>query len=198
MTWFAGPSERRGKELQQHGARLLSCVSLGALMLAGVHPAGAQIAGDPQAPNSDPEDGRVYAGCVLSPSTVADIEADIENSAMASEEVAPIGDADVDFIVVYAIDKDNNGQSISGGGTTGPVICRSPNNTDITVTTEDTDIENVNILDADDAFVLRYQIEEEPGAADRICHTVDDVVDCFDICEAGSAGNGCLFEDIIE
>jgi len=197
MTWFAGPSERRGKELQQHGARLLSCVSLGALMLAGVHPAGAPIAGDPQAPDP-PEDGRVYAGCVLGSDTVSRILGDIENSAISSEdELSPI-DPDLDFIVVYAIANDNNGQPIVEGGTTGPVICRSADVTDITVTTEDTDIENVNILDADDAFVLRYQIEEEPGAADRICHTVDDVVDCFDICEAGSAGDGCLFEDIIE
>lgn len=165
------------------GVRKSICAGAAGLLIAGlVQPAFSQTLNNPQ-------NARFFAGCVLPMSAVRAIEDAIGDASITGGQQR-IPSPDLDFIVVYAIDKDSNGQNLAGGGTTGPILCRSAQNTEVVVTSEDTPIENADILDPDEALVLRYQ-DQGSGAADRVCHSVENNVDCVDVCEAGSAGDGC-------
>jgi hypothetical protein len=120
--------------------------------------------------------GHVWAGCVLSPEAVAALEASVDAG-------AGIGTPEVAFVVVYSL-KENDGQPI-GSGFTGPVICTNPGLVATPApTTQTTDIgtasDTVTILDAEEAFLLRYQFEDAPTDIEkRVCHTVDSNTDCF-------------------
>lgn len=130
---------------------------------------------------------RAYAGCVLTGSTVSGLLTDLGTSGIAQHTN---GSPEVAFVVVYALNNDNDGQPATVRGTrgfTGPVICRNQDVTGIANTTQTTRIPasgTVNVLDVEDVFILRYVLNGPANAGTRekvICHTVDANTDCFRI-----------------
>jgi hypothetical protein len=149
-----------------------------------------------QADPPGPAPNKVWGGCVLdvtSPTgTVANLMADLEKGGIPSPEVS--------FVVVYTLANDNNGQDLGNGTFTGPVICTNRAEVDITAhdkngnpLKETTDIPtqtdpggatSVDILEAEEAFLLQYLLNTGDNAGDtekRVCHTTDANVDCFRI-----------------
>jgi hypothetical protein len=158
-----------------------------ALLLGGSVPALATGPTDP--PN--PAVSHVWAGCELSPATLEALAAD------AAVEVE--GTAQISFVVVYTLSNDNDGQLLGESGFTGPVLCTNPFEVGITALqkdgttplTETSDIPaqtdpggatTVDILEAEEAFIIKYRLDNGANAEDiekRVCHTVDGNVDCF-------------------
>jgi hypothetical protein len=88
----------------------------------------------------------------------------------------------VDFIVVYGRTNPNNGQLLTNGGYTGPILCVAPGTTS-TGTDESTPLQNVEIRGTQDALIIQ---NKPSGAAaintgDRFCHSTLNNVDCFRI-----------------
>ena len=151
----------------------------------------------------DPAADHVYGGCVLSEAAIAalEIDASVEDTGGEEPEAVP---ARISFVVVYTLTEDpedNDGQTL-GAGSTGPVICINPVDVNITAfeadgetpLTEQSDIptdtdpnfedgNTVDVLETEEAFIIKYQHrfdEETLGDIEkRICHTVDENVDCF-------------------
>jgi hypothetical protein len=149
----------------------------GAIALATALLLGSPIPALSQVAPPDPEESHVWAGCVLDAATVAALQTDVNVGIEAELD----SDIEVAFVVVYSL-KENDGQPIDSGFT-GPVICTNP---DLVAeeTTQTDDIgsagDTVTILDAEEAFLLRYQFEESPEVIEkRVCHTVDNNTDCF-------------------
>ena len=141
---------------------------------------------------SDPIPNRIFAECKLSADTVASLEQDILDTNSPPPNDPEIDSPLISYVVIYAIDNDNNGQRVlaDGQGTvgpvlgfTGPVICVAPDiNIDTALQTDD--IIEIDILDLQDALILRHaptSASEGDPAANRICHTTDGNTDCFDI-----------------
>jgi len=196
---IGGPSFGAGLDRRVRGGRaqttrwcgMPSACKAMALALALV------VGGSVQALAQDPpnqEANKVWGGCSLDPATVSELETDIE--------AGGIPNAKVDFIVVYSQENPNNGQKRSGPGYTGPVICTNPNEVDITAfdkngeaggvrLSETTDIPTqtdaggamtVDILSAEEAFVLQHKLKDGSNTGEiqnRVCHTTDANVDCF-------------------
>ena len=177
------------------GARHVSRFAIGyralvILALAGwVLPATAQQPGPPTA-------NQVFANCVLgntSPpppgtiNTVAGLQADILR-ANPSGNANKIANPTIAYVIIYEVDNDNNGQPLvdrfgNPVGFTGPVICVHPD-FDITPVLQTTDIPNVDILDVQDALIVRTTPEgADPSVADanRTCHTTDGTTSCYNI-----------------
>jgi hypothetical protein len=152
----------------------------GAIALATTLLLGSPIPALSQVAPPDPEDSHVWAGCVLDAATVAALQADVNVGIEAELD----SDIEIAFVVVYSLNNDNDGQPVTGG-TTGPVICTNPEVVDTpSPTTQTTNIgsadDTVTILDAEEAFLLRYQFEDPPEDIEkRVCHTVDNNTDCF-------------------
>jgi hypothetical protein len=103
----------------------------------------------------------------------------VEAAVEASNRIQ--GDAQIAFVVVYSL-QENDGQAVQapGGasGFTGPIICKNPALT-VTETDQTANLNNITILDAEEAFVLRYQ--SGSTVRKRICHSVDANTDCFNV-----------------
>lgn len=140
-----------------------------------------------------PQPERVWGGCVLDPATVAEIQADVN----VGIGLASATDIRVAFVVVYSLN-DNDGQGpVSLGpatGFTGPILCTNPaevgipnevtESADIPAQTGPSGATSIDILDLEEAMILRYDVNG--GAADgtiekRFCHTVGVNNDCFRI-----------------
>jgi hypothetical protein len=138
-----------------------------AILLASMY--SAAVAQQPQ----DPLPNRIWGGCVLN--DMSGVEAAVE----ASNRIQ--GDAQIAFVVVYSL-QENDGQAVQapGGasGFTGPIICKNPALT-VTETDQTANLNNITILDAEEAFVLRYQ--SGSTVRKRICHSVDANTDCFNV-----------------
>jgi hypothetical protein len=140
------------------------------------------LPGEATPPNPEAVDGplanRVWAGCTLNSTTVNNISNRIKLGTGIDGTKT-----DVSFIVVYTFKNPNNGQALTAGGETGPVVCIAPN-VRIEKTREAEDIPtaedqgasvlNVDLLDLSEALLIRYgytlgtkQIKEN-----RFCHTV--------------------------
>jgi hypothetical protein len=166
--------------------RRLACAAAAlasAMLLGGSVQALAQTPG--------PQADHVWGGCELSPATVTALAAD---AAVEAE-----GTAEISFVVVYTLSNDNNGQPLGEAGFTGPVICVNPAEAGITAfeagegprLTETSDIPTetdpggaatVDILEAEESFIVKYQLNGGANGGDiekRVCHTVDGNVDCF-------------------
>jgi hypothetical protein len=131
-----------------------------------------------------PEANHVWAGCTLSNTTVNDIR-----SAIQAGQNIDKPNVEVSYLVVYSSNNPNNGQPLTAGGFTGPVICTAPAvppfpQVLIEKTTESEDIPNsadqpgatsVDLLDISEALVLRYSYQPTGAALkkeSRFCHTV--------------------------
>jgi hypothetical protein len=164
------------------GVATRTCVAtaFAALLVAGSSvPALAQTANE------------IWAGCVLSTggeegeaNTVGDLAGDLIDSGISDND-----DLQVAFVVVYSLKNDNDGQPVSGGFT-GPVICANPEVVSVPLETtsqtdnippdDDEDHDTVTISDAEEAFLLQYQFDQEPTDIEkRFCHTVDSETFCF-------------------
>jgi len=126
-------------------------------------------------PASAQEANRIWAGC-----TLGDLAADLEEQIQNQSGSGPrnIADAEVAFVVVYSLNNGNDGQPVGTSGFTGPVICTAPGFS-IATTSQTATINNANILDAEDAFFLRYQVGS--SVRKRVCHTVGSSTDCFTV-----------------
>src|SRR5690349_15526481 len=89
---------------------------------------------DPNVP--PPALNRVWAGCSLDYSTVNGIRTAIASGTNIDGE-----GLDVSFIVVYSLGHTNDGQPLTTGGTTGPIICLGEY-TAVAPTTEQKDLPN--------------------------------------------------------
>ena len=145
------------------------------LFAGGVVPAKAQTANE------------VSADCVLSSPTVAALQADVAD---IGEDMPDAEDVEVAFVMVYALNNDNDGQPLDDdGGYTGPILCSNPDLVGVQDTTQDAAIPgsravSVDTLDAEDVFILRYALNGGTNGGDIekvICHTVDANVNCFRI-----------------
>ena len=155
------------------------------------------LAGGTPAAMADPMPNRVFAECVLNTSsqgqqinTVAGLQEDIldANPPGNADEIQDDPPPEIAYVIIYAINNDNNGQLLVDNqenpvGFTGPVICVHPD-FDITEVLQTTDIPDVDILDVQDALILRHTPEGAAASvedANRTCHTTDGNTDCFDI-----------------
>lgn len=158
----------------------IACAALAALFLAsGTSPAIAIDVGD-----ADPLPNRVYAECVLSDDAVEALVESIEDVNSNRPNDPEIVGA-VSYVIVYVVGNDNNGQEIVDDvslGFTGPAICINDLEVEIAPALQTDDIPDVDILDLQDALILRHAPAGDgaPGA-NRICHTTDGNTDCFDI-----------------
>jgi hypothetical protein len=155
--------------------------ALAVLILAGGTPSALAIdVGD-----ADPLPNRVYAECELSPEAVEALIESIEDVNSANPNDPEIV-GDVSYVIVYVVGNDNNGQEIVDTpvslGFTGPVVCIDPAQVGIDPALQTDDIANIDILDLQDALILRHAPAGagSPGA-NRTCHTTDGNTDCFDI-----------------
>lgn len=128
----------------------------------------------------------VFDGCVLNSNsgegeidTIAGLEADLEVG-------SGIGDAQVDFVLVYSLANDNDGQDLGEAGFTGPILCTRPAVVGVagvnsTATDENTPIgteaDPVDITALEQALILQY--DKDGTREKRICHTVAGNTDCF-------------------
>jgi hypothetical protein len=155
-------------------------------MAIGTWASSAAFAVDP------PQPERVWGGCVLSPGTVAAIQADVNDGIGADADT----DIQVAFLFVYSLN-DNDGQGpVKSGpvtGFTGPVLCANSDADFVDrvvlepVKIKETDdvpsSGTVDILDIEEAMILRYRL----GNGDiekRVCHTTGNNNDCFRIPQA--------------
>jgi hypothetical protein len=119
-----------------------------------------------------PDLNRIWAGCALSQDAVDALTADVAAG-------QGIGDPEIAFVVVYSLNNDNDGQPVTvqgQAGFTGPIICSvSPP----VPTSQTANVGPVTILDAEEAFLVRYQ--SGSSIAKRVCHTVNNNTDCFRI-----------------
>jgi hypothetical protein len=150
------------------------------LLAGGTHSAMAVDVGD-----VDVIPDQVYAECELSADAVEALVESIEDVNSPNPNDAEIV-GEVSYVVVYVVGNDNNGQEIvddgSSLGFTGPVICVDADAVGIEPALQTDDIPGVDILDLQDALILRHAPAGDgaPGA-NRICHTTDGNTDCFDI-----------------
>ena len=151
----------------------------GLFLAGGASPAIAIDVGD-----ADPLPDRVYAECVLSDDAVEALVESIEDVNSNNPNDPEIVGA-VSYVVVYVVGNDNNGQEIvedESLGFTGPAICINDLEVEVTPALQTDDIPDIDILDLQDALILRHPPagDGSPGA-NRICHTTDGNTDCFDI-----------------
>lgn len=142
--------------------------------------------------------GQVWSGCKLQPGTVSALK----NEMPTSGNNRFVQDGAVAFVVIYTM-KDNDGQQFAAGPNkdkfTGPVICINPdadlgggfqgvgiagiNQTD-NIPHSNSGANNVNTLDAEEVFILRYALADgiNAGVVEKVfCHAVNDRTDCFRI-----------------
>lgn len=140
------------------------------------------LPGEATPPNPEAVDGplanRVWAGCTLNSTTVNNIRSRMNLGAGIDTT-----QTDVSFIVVYTFKNPNNGQKLTAGGETGPVVCIAPN-VRIEKTREAEDIPtaedqgasvlNVDLLDLSEALLIRYgyTLGTANIKENRFCHTV--------------------------
>jgi hypothetical protein len=128
---------------------------------------------------------------------------DLLRENVAQSLLIPDEDVEIAFVVVYALNNPNNGQPVPGGFT-GPIICTNPGNLEVqgfgitgfeednaTRLTEASEIPtdtdpggaaSVDIVGAEEAFILQYQLNggsNDGKVEKRVCHTVAGNTDCF-------------------
>lgn len=113
--------------------------------------------------------------CELSAGTITALQADVDRNIVVE------GTPEIAFVVVYSITNDNNGQALSGGGTSGPILCGPGFITNPPFPTDaDADVSDIDILDAAEAFLLRYEGTGGSSPPEtRFCHTTNANVDCY-------------------
>lgn len=178
----------RGRNRGMMGRACAGMAFASAMLLGGSLEA---LAGGGGGPIPSPAADHVYGGCTLSEGTLAGLAADARVQGVEGPA------AEVSFVVVYTLSNDNDGQSLGEGGPfTGPIICINDTEVEITAKeadgdplTEASDIptdtdpggaDTVDVLETEESFIIKYQLNGEPGDIEkRICHTVDGNVDCF-------------------
>lgn len=127
------------------------------------------------APPRPPSEDHVWGGCVLTTDAVKAL-----GKSLKGPEGKGVPSPQVDVVLVYTLQNDNDGQHF-GDGTTGPILCTNPD----TVSSIETTLENtripasgkVDIKALEQALIMQYQ---QAGIRNkRICHTVADNTDCF-------------------
>ena len=163
---------RAPRSLRLRAATTATGLALGLTTLASL-PAPA-LAVDPPAAN------RIWHGCELSSALAGDLETLIDTQGGTSGSSAiddrPDASIEVAFVVVYSLNNVNDGQPVGSAGFTGPIICAAPSFS-VQPTTQTPDIPSADLLDAEDAFILRYR--SDGNTQKRICHTVGSSTDCF-------------------
>jgi hypothetical protein len=119
------------------------------------------------------EPDRVWEECKLNSgeSEINTIQGLLDDMEASSEQLAP---SKVAFVVIYSFEE-NDGQQLTAGGFTGPVICRAPG-VNIDKVQQTDDIPTTNVLDVENVIILRYGTT---NVEKRYCHTVDGNADCF-------------------
>jgi len=158
--------------------RLLAALAAGGLLFG----ASAQsLAAPPGAPVAD----RVFAECTF---TTADLQllTNVPNSSLNKFVGSELQGS---YILIYVRGNPNDGQALSAGGFTGPVMCINSDTETIDQTAENTAIPNptnhpgvasVDVRGAESAFHLQYELNPTPGDIEkRVCHTVAGNTDCF-------------------
>lgn len=144
------------------------------------------LAQQPPAPAAN----HVWGSCVLTPAAVTELQ-----DSLTAAGGLPSGEGDplpqVDFVIVYSLQNNNDGQAL-GTGLTGPIVCTNSVTVTIETTTEDTPIPSltdqadgitVDIEGIEEALLLQYQKMQNNaplgGREKRVCHTVAGNTDCF-------------------
>jgi hypothetical protein len=177
------------------GRRLISVAGFGAialtsaLLLGGSAPALAAES-DP----GQPTESQVWGGCVLTTEAEEGAVDALKDSMSSSDNSGPLNQENlkVAFVVVYTLN-DHDGQPLSAGGFTGPVLCINPDVVGVKSRLQtdhlpdpSTGATSIDTKDAEDVFILRYVLNSEDegvgGTNEKvICHSVGDQVNCFRI-----------------
>ncbi|MGH8659064.1 MAG: hypothetical protein ACREV4_11485 [Gammaproteobacteria bacterium] len=165
----------------RRSATFVSSLLVGGWIL-GVSPGAlAQLPGPPAA-------NKVWGGCELTNGAVIELQNSLTAEGGLPGEPLP----QVDFVIVYSLQNNNDGQAIGEAGFTGPILCTDPGMVSIDTTTADTPIPSateqaagvtVDIEGIEEALLLQYQ-KMQSGALlgdreKRVCHTVAGNTDCF-------------------
>jgi hypothetical protein len=145
----------------------------GALAIATASMASASFPGVAAA--QQPQANRVWAECTLNSGegAIDTITGLLEDMGASSTQLAP---SEVAFVVIYSL-QENDGQPLTGGGFTGPVICRNTEVApDVDQVLQTDNIPTTDLLDVENAIILRYGTT---NVEKRYCHTVDANTDCF-------------------
>lgn len=160
---------------------------LPALLVAGLAIGfSADALADPPPP---PSENHVWGGCELTTGAVTGLEESLSKEVEEMETGVP-APHEIDFVLVYSRQNDNDGQHF-GEGTTGPILCTNPNKVDIETTEENTPIpggtDTVDITALEQALILQYEktVGETTVREKRVCHTVANHTDCFLITPVG-------------
>jgi hypothetical protein len=124
---------------------------------------------DIAAAQSNPTADRVWAQCTLTQAEVTALTNRMTGTGLGTPKT-------VAFVVIYSF-QGNDGQPLTGGGFTGPVICRAPG-VNIQQVLQTDNIGTSDVLDVENALILRYQ-PDGSSVEKRYCHTVDANSDCF-------------------
>jgi hypothetical protein len=160
--------------------RPIVCAGYGALAMAAALIASVSVLGTAAA-QSNPTADRVWADCVLTPDAVTALTASMASNQLVMQK-------QIGFVVIHSF-QENNGQglSASGGGFTGPVICRAPGvSIDEVLQTDPIGSTSspVDLLDQQSGMSVLYR--DPSGSTDpadnkkRFCWTVTSLADCFD------------------
>jgi hypothetical protein len=156
--------------------RPIMCAGYGALAMAALI-ASVSLPGTAAA-QSNPTADRVWAQCVLTPAAVTALTASMASSQLVTQK-------QIGFVVIHSF-QENNGQelSTSGGGFTGPVICRAPgvsiNEVEQTALIG-SNSSPVDLLDQQSGMSVLYRDSTDPADnRKRFCWTVTSLADCFD------------------
>lgn len=161
----AGRADDHGPVSRRRFATFLSALLIAGF--AGVSPAALA------APPGPPSEDHVWGGCVLTPNAVSGLGESLKSGVPTDHEI--------DFVLVYSLQNDNDGQHF-GKGTTGPILCSNPKTVAIETTEENTPIPDgpgkVDIKALEQALIMQYQ-QQDGSRNKRICHTVAGNTDCF-------------------
>jgi hypothetical protein len=179
--------------ITRFAARAAAVVAL--MALAGSGPTGAAEGGSGGS-GSSPRANHVLDGCVLNPATYAALVLDIARQSRGAIDPKKVR---VSFVVVHTLNP-NDGQPLKSPASafTGPVLCAAPPLPGVGVrverTDEQADINNIDILGAEESLILHYRPAASAGTAGdrpkppardrtekRFCHTVANNTDCFRI-----------------
>ena len=192
MFKLENPGERAGESDGKFTAHSLpyylnsAAKSLAMLMAAGLALgfAGQALADRPGSPAAN----EIFAACSYD---AAALDGILTIAPAHRNDLADAGDAVTsNYIVIYVLDTQNNGQELDGGGTTGPVVCVATPDT-ASASAESVPIPNevdhpggttsVDILAIQGGSILQHRVnggDRDSDIENRVCLSTDTEVGC--------------------
>lgn len=179
--------KRRGRNFRALGWTIRPLAALASFAIACGYIANQSLADHPI---DSPADGEVYSGCTFNAGAL--------NGALVLDHPSsfPGGNIDPQYIIIFTVDGELNGQALAGGGgaSTGPIVCIADTTHHVIDSTESVPVpngdhnpgvESVDVTGNLATMVLQYENNDTDlsgsldGVVDnRVCITSGDGVDC--------------------